>query len=178
MFLPSLMGFDFAGGFDPDALAFFNRVTAAGGSLTTTEKVATNQLVIDLKGYSIWSKMKAIYPMVGASSAACAQNLKSSSFTGTFSGGWTFSSTGATPNGTNAYMDTNFMPSTELSANSASIGYYGGTTGTSTSCAIGSGVSIGGTSVFDIFPAYTGLGLYGDIFDGSTTYTPNNNAAG
>jgi hypothetical protein len=55
--------------------------------------------------------MKAIYPMVGASAAACAQNLKSSSFTGTFTSGWTFASTGVTPNGTSAYMDTNYSPS-------------------------------------------------------------------
>jgi hypothetical protein len=53
--------------------------------------------------------MKAIYPMVGASAAACAQNLKSSSFTGTFSTGWTFASTGVKPNGTSAYMDTTLL---------------------------------------------------------------------
>ena len=64
-------------GFDADAQAFFDRVTTAGGSLSATEKTAVNQLVLDMKSYSIWSKMKAIYPMVGASSAACAQNLKS-----------------------------------------------------------------------------------------------------
>ena len=118
------MGFDFAGGFDPDAQAFFNRVTAAGGSLTTTEKVATNQLVIDLKGYSIWSKMKAMYPMVGASAAACAQNLKSSSFTGTFYGGWTFASTGITGNGTSAYFDTNFNQSSNLTPSNNHISLY------------------------------------------------------
>ena len=50
--------------------------------------------------------MKAIYPMVGASAAACAQNLKSSSFTGTFTSGWTFASSGVTPNGTSAYFNT------------------------------------------------------------------------
>ena len=95
------------GGFDADAQAFFDRVTAAGGTLTTTEKNATNQLVLDMKSAGIWTAMKAIYPMVGASAAACAQNLKSSSFTGTFTSGWTFASTGATPNGTSAYFNTN-----------------------------------------------------------------------
>jgi hypothetical protein len=77
-----------------------------------------NQLVLDLKANSLWTPMKAIYPMVGASAAACAQNLKSSSFTGTFTSGWTFASTGATPNGTSAYMDTNLIPNTSLSLNS------------------------------------------------------------
>jgi len=98
--------------FDSDAVAFFNRVTAAGGTLTNTEKSAVNTLVLSMKADSIWNSMLAIYPMVGASSAACAQNLKSSSFTGTFSAGWTFSSTGVLPNGTSAFMDTGFVPNT------------------------------------------------------------------
>lgn len=100
--------------FDPDAQAFFNRVTAAGGTLSATEQTAVNTLVLDMKAYGIWSAMKAVYPMVGASAAACAQNLKSSSFTGTFSSGWTFASTGVTGNGTNAYMDTNFNATLHL----------------------------------------------------------------
>jgi len=95
--------------FDPDAQAFFDRVTTAGGTLSTTEKNATNQLVLDMKSAGIWSSMKAVYPMVGASAAACAQNLKSSSFTGTFTSGWTFASTGVTPNGTSAFMDSNLQ---------------------------------------------------------------------
>lgn len=114
--------------FDTDAQAFFDRVDTAGGSLSATEKTAVNQLVLDLKGYSIWSAMKAIYPMVGASAAACAQNLKSSSFTGTFSSGWTFASTGVTPNGTSAYMDTNLNASSQLSTPSH-LSYYTGTNG-------------------------------------------------
>jgi hypothetical protein len=95
-------------GFDVDAQAFFDRVTAAGGTLSATEKTAIDTLVKQMKLDGIWTKMKAIYPMVGASAAACAQNLKSSSFTGVFNGGWTFASTGVTPNGLNAYFNTNF----------------------------------------------------------------------
>lgn len=109
---------------DPDAQAFLNRVISAGGSLSANEQNAINQLVLDLKTYSIWSKMKAIYPMVGASAAACAQNLKSSSFTGTFSSGWTFANTGATPNGTSAYMDTTLIPNTSLTTSSGHFSFY------------------------------------------------------
>jgi hypothetical protein len=109
---------------DPDWLAYYNRVIAAGGSLSTTEQNATKTLVADLKAYGIWTKMKAIYPMVGASSAACAQNLKSSSFTGTFSTGWTFASTGVTPNGTSSFMNTNFIESGNLSLNSGHLSIY------------------------------------------------------
>lgn len=109
---------------DPDYLSFYNRVITAGGSLTTTEQNATEQLVKDLKSYGIWAKMKAIYPMVGASAAACTQNLKSSSFTGSFSSGWTFASTGVTPNGTSAYMDTGLNPSTQLTKTTAHLSTY------------------------------------------------------
>ena len=110
--------------FDPDAQAFFNRVTTAGGTLSATEQTAVNQLVLDMKSYGIWSAMKAIYPMVGATAAACAQNLKSSSFTGTFTSGWTFASTGATPNGTSAYMNTALTPSVSLNTTNFSLSYY------------------------------------------------------
>jgi hypothetical protein len=111
-------------GVDPDAQAFFDRVTTAGGTLSATEQLAINTLVVQMKADGIWTKMKAIYPMVGASAAACAQNLKSSSFTGTFTSGWTFASTGVTPNGTSAYMSTGLIPSTDTTQNSVSIGVY------------------------------------------------------
>jgi hypothetical protein len=132
-FLPVLDG-------DPDALAFFARVTAAGGSLSATEKSAVNTLVVQMKADGTWTPMKAIYPMVGASAAACAQNLKSSSFTGTFSSGWTFASTGVTPNGTSAYMDTNFLPSTSFTNNNTHISVYSRTNASvSSACLIGTG---------------------------------------
>jgi hypothetical protein len=101
---------------DADAQAFFDRVTTAGGTLSATEQTAVNTLVIALKADGIWTKMKAIYPMVGASAAACAQNLKSSSFTGSFTAGWTFASTGVTGNRISAYMNTNFIPSSDYTS--------------------------------------------------------------
>tara|TARA_R110000868_G_scaffold305601_1_gene566673 strand:+ start:930 stop:1757 length:828 start_codon:yes stop_codon:yes gene_type:complete len=109
---------------DQDAQAFFDRVTAAGGSLTLTEQGAITQFVLDMKTAGIWNSMKAIYPMVGASAAACSQNLKSSSFTGSFSSGWTFASTGVTPNGTSAFMSTNLNPLTTLTNNNYHITHY------------------------------------------------------
>jgi hypothetical protein len=113
-----------SGGFDADAQAYFDRVTTAGGTLSTTEKNAVNQLVLDMKSYGIWTSMKAIYPMVGSSAAACAQNLKSSAFTGTFTSGWTYASTGVTPNGTSTYFNTNFNPNVNGLLNSAHYSYY------------------------------------------------------
>jgi hypothetical protein len=140
--VPSFFGFQKAGfgpTIDPDAQAFFDRVTSAGGTLSGTEQTAVNQLVLDLKANSLWTPMKAIYPMVGASAAACAQNLKSSSFTGTFtSTGWTFASTGVTPNGTSAYFDSNLQSSANLSETSTTLSIYSRTGNTQPTHDIGS----------------------------------------
>jgi hypothetical protein len=56
----------------------------------------------------------------------------------TWSGGWTYSATGATPNGTNAYADTKLSPSTSLSLNSTHISYYSRTQSNGTEVEIGS----------------------------------------
>jgi hypothetical protein len=111
-------------GIDADWLAYYDRVIAAGGTLTTTEQNATKKLVADLKANSLWTKFKAIYPMVGASAAACAQNLKSSSFTGIFNGGVTYSSSGVAFNGSSGFMNSQLNASTNLSVTSLSFGGY------------------------------------------------------
>ena len=144
-----------ASSFDGDAQAYFDRVTAAGGTLSETEKNAVNTLTVSLKSAGLWTLMQAIYPMVGSSAAACAQNLKSSSFTGTFSSGWTFASTGATPNGTNAFMETNFTPNVHSSLNNAHLSYYSRSQVTGTN-----GVDIGSTggSGLEFYMAYNAFG--------------------
>ena len=141
-------------GFDEDAQAFFDRVTAAGGSLTQTEKTAVNTMTLSFKSVGVWTLMKAVYPMVGASAAACAQNLKSSSYTGTFSSGWTFASTGVTPNGTTTFMNTGLNPNGLLSFDSFHISYYSRTQSTSFSGgAMGQGVEGGSANTY-IAPYY------------------------
>lgn len=122
--------------FDADALAFFARVTAEGGTLSVTEKSAVNKLVLDLKANSLWTPMKAIYPMVGASAAACSRNLKSDTFNGTFTSNWIFSATGATPNGSSDYMDTGFNSFAQ--SVTESFGIYARTTQSGVKIPIGS----------------------------------------
>jgi hypothetical protein len=127
--------------FDADAQSFFIRVAAAGGTLTSREQFAINNLVSDMKTVGIWDGMKAIYPMVGASAAACSQNLKSSSFTGTFSSGWTFASTGINGNGTSAFMDTNLNQSSNLLASNNHISIYSRTNSNTLSLAVDCGIT-------------------------------------
>jgi hypothetical protein len=152
--IPSFFGYQRAGfgtPVDPDAQAFFDRVTAAGGTLSVTEQTATNQLVLDMKAAGIWTAMRAVYPMVGASAAACAQNLKSSSFTGTFSSGWTFASTGATPNGTSAFMNTNLNSNTSLNLNDSHASVYLRTNTNGLFCDLGNFNSTTGINIFSRF---------------------------
>ena len=113
-----------AGG-DVDAQAFI----IAAGITDATQQSAINTLVTDLKTYGIWSKMKAIWPFVGGTSSTHKWNLKDprdldAAFRLVFSGGWTHSSTGALPNGTNGYGDTKFIPSTGFTNNNTHLSFY------------------------------------------------------
>jgi hypothetical protein len=115
--------------------------------------------------------MKAIYPMVGASAAACAQNLKSSSFTGTFTSGWTFASTGVTPNGTSAYMDSGFNPRIQASSkDSFHFSIYLRTNLSATTIDIGAETGSLGTF---LFPSLSGItyARLGDVYAALTSIT-------
>ena len=111
--------------YDADALAFFTST----GITDTTQKSAVNTLVLDLKSYGIWSKMKAIYPMVGGTATTHKYNLKDprdldASFRLVFNGGWTHSSDGALPNGINTYANTKLTPSIALTNANHHISFY------------------------------------------------------
>lgn len=111
--------------YDADALAFISAATITA----STQMMAINDLVIDLKAFGLWNKMIAIYPFVGGTANSHKYNLKDprdsdAAYRLVFSGGWTHSSTGALPNGTNTYADTKLIPSTSLSLNSTHLSYY------------------------------------------------------
>jgi hypothetical protein len=99
-------------GNDTDAQAF---ITAAGIT-DSTQQSAINTLVTNLKGYGIWSKMKAIYPMVGGTATAHKFNLKDprdidAAFRLQFNGGGTHDSNGYNMNGTTSFANTYLNPS-------------------------------------------------------------------
>jgi len=115
---------------DPDAAAFL----AAAGITDVTISSAINQLVLDLKSFSLWAKMKAFYPFVGGTASTHKFNLKdpqdtNAAFRLVFNGGWTHSTNGALPNGTNAFANTFLVPNSVISGTSA-IGFYTGTNAT------------------------------------------------
>jgi len=115
----------FGSGLDPDAQAFLT----ASGITNSTITTAINQLVLDLKGYSLWTKGKAWHPFVGGTSSTHKWNLKDprdldAAYRLVFNGGWTHASTGATPNGVNAWANTFLNSQGTLGLNSTSFGVY------------------------------------------------------
>jgi hypothetical protein len=147
--------------------------------LTSTEEAAIYALGGQLKTDGIWNSMKAIYPMVGASAAACAQNLKSSSFTGTFNGGWSFASTGATPNGTNAFMNTGLNENTELTLNSTHLSFYSRTNNIGTYGDIGNlNTSIGGNPGTNLNIKWSDNNFYPRVNDNNAGVLNTGNSLG
>ena len=164
------------GGVDPDAQAF---ITAA--SITDpTQQSAINQLVVDLKGYNVWTKMKALYPFVGGTASAHKFNLKDprdldAAFRLVFSGGWTHSVNGALPNGTNAFADTKYNLSVNSTTSNVSAGVYLRTNAVTAGTAIG---AIDGTFIgLQITPKFTDNNTYygsnDSIATGSGNYVTN-----
>jgi hypothetical protein len=148
--------------YDADAQAF---ITATG--ISGTNASAINTLVLDLKAASIWTKMKAIYPIVGGTGTSHKFNLKNpldtdAAFRLVFNGGWTHSANGILPNGTNAYANTFFVPSSHLTLHNTHMGYYSRTSGMpgSTTALMGanSNTSIyNGLETFVIYRATTSI---------------------
>ena len=118
--------------YDPDAQAFFT----AANITNITQKSAVNTLVLSLKSASIWTKMKALYPVVGGVASAHAVNLKQpGTFNLSFATGWTHSSSGITP--TNAFASTYLSPLNNLQLNSTHLSYYSRTNSNAAEVEIG-----------------------------------------
>lgn len=111
---------------------------AATGETDLTILGALNTLESDLTTYGLTSKMKALYPMVGGTSTKHSYNfINTAQYQLTFNGGWTHSSTGALPNGTNAYADTGLNVNSILTQDSTHLGYYSRTNSNGTEIEIG-----------------------------------------
>jgi len=110
-----------AASFDADAQTFITNASISN----STQQNALNDLVLDLKAANIWTKMKALYPMIGGTAASHLVNLKTpGTYNLTFAGGWTHSASGATPNGSTGYADTGINLQTDFTLYSAHYSMY------------------------------------------------------
>jgi hypothetical protein len=152
-----------AAAFDADAQAFF---TAA--SITdSTQKSAVNQLVLDLKSYNIWTKIKALYPIVGGSASSHAVNLKTpGTYNLTFATGVTHSSTGMTGNGTSGYANTQFNTSTQSTLNNTHLSFYSRTNLENSSIDAGNSNAAG--TQWLLATRFTSVGAISDQYNSTT----------
>ena len=140
---------------DADAQAFLTAAAITDPTITSS----IDKLVVDLKSAGVWSKMKAIYPMVGGTASTHKFNLKDprdldAAFRLSFLGGWTHSSNGAQPNGTNGYADTFLTASSHLSTNSTHLSFYSRTESEVLAVSIGSTLGGSVTNQANIFLKY------------------------
>lgn len=109
---------------DPDVEAFM----AATGITDGAIYVAIDHLVRDLKSANLWTKVHALYPMVGGTANTCKYNLKDprdldAAYRLTFFNSPTIDGDGVSWNGTTQYANTHFAPGTAGMTN-MSVGYY------------------------------------------------------
>jgi hypothetical protein len=150
-----------------------------------TQANAVNTLVTDLKTYGLWTKMKAIYPFVGGTATTHKWNLKDprdldAAYRLAFSGAWTHSSTGALPNGANAYANTFFnQQGNWTSTSNGAMGLYLRTNSVGAYCDMGAGTISTGANSSIIFARYTGDVVFSGL--NCTAVTPgsaNTNSQG
>jgi hypothetical protein len=107
----------------------------ATGITDTTILNALNTFDTGLISNGLDTKMKALYPFVGGTANTHKYNFMDArdvdvAFRLQFNGGYVHSSTGALPNGTNAYANTFLTPSVNLNVSSNSFGVYSRTENT------------------------------------------------
>lgn len=115
----------FLAGYNPLTTAWI----AATGETDTTIINALNTLEQGMIDNSLTSKFFNLYPVVGGSATKHKYNFMDAQDTDgayrlTFSGGWTHSSTGMLPNGTNAYAATHFNMPVNLGNDDYCFGFY------------------------------------------------------
>jgi hypothetical protein len=113
---------------DVNAQAYISSLTTLGFTPTSTQQTAINNLFLNLKGIGLinstdnmYSDVLILRPYTGGLAATNALNAVKPTtspldFYGTFNGGWTHTISGSTPNGMNAYMSNNLVPSLHMSS--------------------------------------------------------------
>jgi hypothetical protein len=132
-----------------EAQAYLSAVVAAGGTgITSTVSAATITMFNSIYSNGLNTGMIYMYPLLGGNAAGHKFNGLNpldtdAAYRLVFNGGWTHSASGATPNGTNAWANTYFAPSSlaSLTISGGTMGLYSGTDAAGNAAAGGGGSS-------------------------------------
>lgn len=154
--------------FDPDALNYI----IAANIVNPTHRWAINVFFIGLKSNNLYSKIYAMYPLIGGNAYSHKYNAKDprdldAAYRLTFAGGYTHDNNGIKGNGTNS-VATTYFPANLPDINSISLAVYSRTAGNS------AGTEIGFTSGL----ASPRLNLMIQYNNGNTYFDTNNTYLG
>lgn len=104
-------------------------IEAEGETLSSIQKDALDLLIFQLNDASLWSKLIAIYPMIGNTLDGCKYNIKNpvdsdAAFRLTFYNNPSVSGGGIAWNGINQYAEMHITPSIDFDSRNATLGYY------------------------------------------------------
>lgn len=143
----------------PAVMAYVNAMSSPTGgnyAMTVNEIDAVNNMVKAMVANGIWSKMKAVYPIIGGTAAAHKYNLvdprdNNAAYRLTFTAGWTHDANQMKPNGTSAYANTFFNPFLNQTTSNGHLSAYCREINTSLSINIGVSTTVGSTDICDLY---------------------------
>lgn len=111
--------------YETETIAFYTITGITDGAI----RVALDDLIKGLKAASLWSKLIAVYPMVGGALSTCKYNLKDArdldaAYRLVFYNSPSVDANGIIWNGINQYANTFVVPSAQSSYKKLSTGYY------------------------------------------------------
>ena len=139
----------------------------------STIQTAMNSFVETLKGYNIWNKMKALYPLVGGTATTHKYNLvnpldTNAAYRLSFFGGWTHDSSGMTPTIT-SYASTFLIPNTALTLRNTHLAIYMLTdSAAGTKTEIGSANAGTANPSMGLFAKYSSTNAVSDAYNNTT----------
>ncbi len=160
------------GGFDVDAQALFDRIVAAGSSITDGQKDAVNDYCVGCKADSIWTQQLDIGLVVGSDLTAALIKLKK------LSTGWSYTNynfieanydAGIAPGGGGSkYLDTEVTASA-LTSNSTGLCLYNRVTAEFTETTMGAKATA--SAIISLYAPYNDDVLYTDQYSELTELT-------
>lgn len=140
---------------DSDAQAYID----AAGITDAGQKAAANDLFVGLKGYSLWSKMLAFFPLLGGTAASHSLNGKSpGTYDVTWSGSVTHDSNGVQGDGSTGKGLTGLVPSSVMTLDNTHVSVYSRTDSSVDQCECGAWG--GSANYMGMFVKYTNDGGY------------------